>query len=335
MIGEHPDRSNERSDFQIEVALRRAGIDLRRDCWTTNATICSPVDGAPTDEQIEFCRPNLQNLLDTYRPSVIIPFGTHATKSLLSPIYKDDGGYAIQRWAGWRIPCQALNAWVCPTYHPAFVRTSSPVEQKHMDEHLLAAAGLVGRPWADPVPDYKNQVTIIMDTREAASAIDDMVHRTPENTPLAVDLETDRLKPDAPDAEVVCCSVSNGNVTLSFPWDGLTKMTVGHLIRHDRPFVASNLQFEERWFLREFGRGANYWYEDTMLRGHWLDCRPAVSGLKFRAFVELGQGSYGESVDGYFDSEGSNYRNRVRKVPMRDLLLYCGMDALLEWKLCR
>ena len=32
---------------------------------------------------------------------------------------------------------------------------------------------------------------------------------------------------------------------------------------------------------------------------------------------------------------GGNERNRVTELPLADLLLYNGMDALLEYKLCR
>ncbi|NIT78314.1 MAG: hypothetical protein GWO44_15875, partial [Thermoplasmata archaeon] len=27
----------------------------------------------------------------------------------------------MTRWVGWTIPLQAYGAWVCPTYHPAYL----------------------------------------------------------------------------------------------------------------------------------------------------------------------------------------------------------------------
>ncbi len=106
--------------------------------------------------------------------------------------------------------------------------------------------------------------------------------------PCAIDIETNMLKPDGDDARIVACSFSTKLGTYSYPWTSRTRQWTNTLIWSQTPFIASNLQFENRWFIKEFGQGVCYWKDDSMLRGHW---------------------------------------------DLRDLLLYCGMDSLLERKL--
>jgi hypothetical protein len=73
-----------------------------------------------------------------------------------------------------------------------------------------------------------------------------------------------------------------------------------------------------------------------MIATHILDNRPGIAGLKFQAFVQYGIEDYSSHIESYLKSDskwGANGKNRVHKAPQRDLLIYCGMDALLEFNL--
>ena len=70
-----------------------------------------------------------------------------------------------------------------------------------------------------------------------------------------------------------------------------------------------------------------------MTDAHVLDKRRGITGLKFQAFVNFGVGDYDRTVSPYLKGEGGNGRNRVTEAPLNKLLLYCGMDALLAFKL--
>lgn len=334
LVSESPvPHESSQATFFLRQSLRAAeeGLDMDRDCWLTYANICSSAN-TPTDKQVANCRPNLTILIDRLRPTCIVPLGATAIRSVLLPLW-EEGEYTVEKWSGWEIPCQELNAWVCPTYHPAAVCTDGDVVMRILFERHLSAAAVraaSGPPWEDRRPDLSKAVEVVMEEDRAVRAITAYIGS--ENY-VAVDLETNMLKPDSALAEIATCALSDGRRTVAYPWTRSTREATRRLITSGGRFVASNQKFEERWFIKEFGHGVDSWYRDTMLRAHWEDCRRGVTGLKFQAFAKVGQPKYDRRVEAYFESPAPNTPNRIRQVPIRDLLVYNGMDALLEWML--
>lgn len=323
----------------LKETLQSIGVNLRRDCWVTNALICRPTSDSdknrtPTDKEINHCRPNIIREVQTLKPDVIVPLGGVATKSLLSWLWKEDVGN-ISRWAGQRIPCQKINAWVCPTYHPSYVvrsqdKKSYDVIQKTLfTRHLKAAFSLQGKPW-DTVLDYNRLANVTWDADQAVNVIRDFMAK---GVPIAFDYETNMLKPESDLADIVCVSLSDGETSWAFPWQGEVIKAFSDLLRSDTPKVGWNVKFEERWTRRILGHSVNNWIWDGMLAAHLIDNRSGVTGLKFQAFALLGVDSYDTHVKAYFDSKGGcNSPNRIRDVPMQALLKYCSYDALFEYK---
>jgi hypothetical protein len=97
--------------------------------------------------------------------------------------------------------------------------------------------------------------------------------------------------------------------------------------------IASNLKFEERWTRRKLGHGVRGWDFDTMLGSHILNNRGGVCSLKFQAYVTFGIGDYSGSMKPFLESDTANGRNRIHEAPLLDLLMYNGLDALIECKL--
>ncbi len=333
----------------LRRALAPLGVDLDRDCWTTNSLICWPwswsqKDGgtrykknrAPTENEIAWCRPNLLNALRELDPEVILLLGNAPVKSLIGWLWKEDPG-GISRWAGWNIPCQRLNSWVCPTFHPSYLaREENPVLDKLWSKHLEEAFSLEGRPWKK-VPDYPSQVRRILDPRAAAFELRGLAAG---NQPVAFDYETDRIKPDHPDSQIVCCSASDGETTVAYPWVGEAVQATRDFLRSPVPKIAANAKFEHRWTLAKLGCKVRNWVFDTMVAAHVLDNRPGITGLKFQSFVLLGQESYDDRVKPWMKSQGGgNAPNRlpeaVREGGLNGLLLYNGLDALLEWEIAQ
>src|ERR1051325_10250425 len=105
---------------RLARTMRAVGLDLKRDCWITNSVICHPPkDATPTNDQIDWCYPNLANTIKALNPTVIVPLGAIAVKALIGNIWREDPG-SISKWAGWRIPCTKPNVWICPTFHPSY-----------------------------------------------------------------------------------------------------------------------------------------------------------------------------------------------------------------------
>lgn len=342
ILGESPGKEEDRqgrpfvgdSGQFLEAALRKSGVSLRQDCWIYNSVICRPKDNLLPKKAITYCRPNVIKVVEELKPETIIVLGKSAVQSLIGWLWKEDVG-SMERWAGWIIPCVKLNAWIAPTYHPAHLLRNNDRGRKQdvttniFHRHVRRALKLSGRPW-DALPDYESQVRKIIDPDAAGRRIRKFIEA---GKPVAFDYETQTVKPDGPNAEIVCCAVSDGNVSVAYPWHGDAITATGELLRSEIFKIGWSVKFEERWTLSQFGFKVRNWLWDGMLAAHTLDNRKGTKSLKFQSFILLGQQSYDDEVKPYFETDGSHTKNRVKQIPLDKLLLYCGLDSLLEFKI--
>lgn len=337
--GEKEDKQNRpltgNSGQEVKRALMKAGVMIERDCWLDNALICHP-SGKVTNEHIDYCRPNIIKRVKELKPEVIILIGSEAVQSVIGWLWKDNPG-TITQWAGWRIPCQSLNTWICPTYNPAYVirerDNKNPIPRLLYELHLSRAVQLAGsRPW-ESVPDWSKEVEVVMDTDKAARILHKMIAK---GGTVAFDYEANMLKPEGKDARIVSCSVCwNGKKTIAYPWHGEAIPATIELLRSPLPKIAANLKFEDRWTRRLLKTPVRNWYFDTMIGAHAIDSRSGTKSLKFQAFVHLGMDSYNDHIERFFQSGGTMKPNRIHEVSLPDLLLYNGLDTLLEFKLAK
>lgn len=338
VIGDNPSKTDDergrlfsgKSGQFLQKLFRQNGVDLYKDCVLTNAVICGG-GGPPTSDQVEWCRPNLVKTIEKVKPELIITLGGPSIQSLLKHYWKDEVGSA-KRWAGFQIPFQKLNAWICPTFHPAAVMQEDPtrsVMELLFEKHITEALSLSGRPW-DVVPDYESQIERIHDPAKAAKIIRKMVER---GGPAAWDYETNMLKPDGPEARIVSCSISwRGKKTIAYPWKGKAIQATQEFLKSPMPKIASNLKFEDRWTRAILGHRVRNWDWDTMIAAHICDNRPSISSIKFQSMVWLGSDSWNDHIEKYLRSGSSSEANQIlREIDPDDLLLYNGLDSLLEY----
>lgn len=345
VIGEAPgkDEDEQNRPFVGEAGkllkgvLRRFGYELARDCWVTNAVICRPKKNVLPERSIEHCRPNVMKAVRELRPEKILLLGASAVKSLFGWLWKEGDAGGIGRWAGGMIPCQEINTWLCPTYHPShLLRDRKGERYKNLpletwfERHLEAFCKLEGRPWPYGPPRYERQARVEMDTDRAALAIDGV---RLVGWPVAFDIETDRLKPDHDDSHILCCSVSNGKVTLGYPWHGKAVEATKALLASGVPKLGYNVKFEQRW-ADVHGIKINNWLWDGMLAAHALDSRKNTKSLEHQVFLHLGISSH-KSLREWMQSKGSNEKNRLNEVDKYQLFKYCSLDSLLEWHLAQ
>lgn len=322
----------------LRKALDKLGVSLDVDCWKTNAIICRPPKNRePTHNEIDHCRPNLNKAILELQPDVIIPLGTVAIRSLIGPLWREDPG-GINRWAGWRIPSQVHNAWIAPTFHPSHVLRSKDDQEGAavriwFERHLRAAVALEGKPYTGAIPDYRREVEIELDPDRAAKRITTWIRA---GGPAAFDYETNRLKPDHPNSEIVSCAICwRGRETIAYPWVGAAIEATKQFLVSDMPKIGYNAKFETRWSRAIAKVDVNNWVWDGMLNAHILDNRKAVSGLKFQSFVRLGCPDWSDAVRPYLEDEDETGRNRIKEVPLRTLLTYNGLDAMIEFEVAR
>lgn len=355
VVGEQPGAAEDRqgqplvgqSGQYLSDVASSVGLSLRDDCWLTNALICHDTNKSEPKTAVDDCRPNLLNTIRQLKPTTIILAGQMAVTSLIGHLWKPDVG-PIGRWTGRQIPSQKLNAWLCPVHNPAYLLRDKVdrITKDQFREALREAASLTTVPYPDGPPDYSAMVERIYSPNEAAARI-----RNYTSGRVAFDFETTCLKPEAPGAEIVCCSVCwEGRETISFPWHGQVIPAVRELItRPDVGLIASNLKMEDRWCRRHLGTEPRHWAWDTMLAAHCLDPRPGgtgradqtprgsgTTGLKFLSFVHLGVPDYNSHVeDGLSADGGGNALNRIKQLSIDTLLTYCGLDSLLEYEVAK
>ena len=339
--GDEEDRKNEHfagpGGQLLRKTLDRFGVDLDYDCWKTHAVICRTSKGeSPSNNQIDYCRPNLTNTIRELKPRVIIPLGGPAVRSLIGPLWKEDVG-SISTWVGWQIPLQRWNCWITPTYNPDYIRKieenqkvkEAPAIRVWFDRHLKKAVRLEGRPW-DVVPDFKSQITILFNPDDVVSWIERVI--ASGEGAIAFDYETDRLKPDSDDSEIVCASICwKGVDTIAFPWVGSAIDAMKRLLKTSIPKIGSNIKFESRWTARHFGFFPDNFVWDTMLSAHHQDNRGGISSIKFQAFVQLGLEPWNVNIEEFLKADGTNDPNRIRECDLRQLMEYCGIDSLAEF----
>lgn len=310
----------------LKRALQKNGTDLYNDCWLYNSVICSPPRRAATPQEVSYCRPNVIKVIQELNPVTIIPLGSLATHSLIGWLWKKDPG-PINRWSGFQIPCQELNCWICPTFHPVYCsKQDDPALSLWFNKHIQQALKKEKRPWST-VPDYDSMIELIYDVDKAVNAIEALVKT---GRPLAFDYESNCLKPDATESSIVCCSVSDGETAIAYPWTEPAIAATRRMIRSRNPKIASNCKHEDRWTWALLKTRVRNWVWDTMLAAHVIDNRKAITSLKFQAWVMLGAKSYDDDIKPYLHGKGGYGTNRVKDIKLDKLLKYCALDSLLE-----
>lgn len=352
-VGESPSKDadsngvpfGDQSGKFLRQILRRLDFDLDVDGWQTNAIICRPHGGRhPSAAEVGFCRPNLTRAIKELKPDVIVPMGQAAVAAVVGGMQGREGVGEMAKWAGWRIPCQELNAWVCPTWPVSGLYTKArdhsdreidPVMERQFTKHIASAVGMYGRPWPDGPPDWGQDVKRVLDTDRAARWLRNVSQR--DVGAIAWDYETNMLKPDGPDALIVTCSVAWGREEpeqcMAFPWHGEAITAMGELLRSPIPKIASNMKFEDRWTRKEFGHRVRAWAWDTMLAAHVCDNRPGITSVKFQGYARLGVPVWNDKVEPFLKSKGDETMNAIlREIDLNDLLLYNGLDSIIEFR---
>jgi len=314
----------------IERILSKRGISARDDCWVGHTIRCHTHHKKIDDAKIAACFPYFLRFIKKHRPKVVIPMGYASTKMVIGQTWKSEKFPALDSWVGYNIPCQTLNMWIAPNYHPAFFDDRSEVKKVLFKRYFLASLDkCFDYPWG-VLPIYERDIEIIARPSLAVKYINDMAKK---KQPFAFDYEANCLKPEIKGSELFSCSICwGGRRTIAFSWNDEICEVMYNLFRNESKKMAANLKFEERWTVEKVGTKVRNWFWDTMIAAHIINSQPKVTGLKFQAYVLLGVKSYNDSVNHLLESSGTSKLNKIHQIPTGDLLLYNGMDSLVTFK---
>lgn len=320
-----------RAGQRLRQAVEAVGYELN-DHTITNTIICRPPENKMRPEYAAWCRPALLKTIRKVKPNVIVPLGSFAFQAAMQDIHAHFTG-GVDKWRGFVIPSLEWNAWVCPTYHPSYVLRSEKDEVLGVlfESDLRAACRMEAVPFDgfETLANLKSRVELVVKPSAAVARLKDLAGRSGV---LVFDYETNALKPEGPDRRILSCSFClDGDDTWACLVDDSVLQALSPVLRNPKlRKVASNLKFEERWTLAALGHGVEGWAWDTMLAAHILDNRGGISSVKFQALIHLGLWGWEVPMKPYLD-KGRDL-NRLAHMPLPELLLYNGLDSLIEYR---
>lgn len=321
-------------------------IDLDRDCRKYYSVNCRTPDGRiPKSLEIDCCRQRVFEEINIFKPKVILLLGDVAVESLFGHRWKKDLG-GINKWRGWVIPDRDVGAWVIPTFNPFYIIRDGGGGE----EDSLSVVETIFRQDLKNVVRYNNKkfpqftkeedkVSCLTDVNSINNALEKILIDKPEL--ISFDYETTGLKPQAEGHKIVCCSISDHSErAISFPLlDGCIPLLKEILMSRDIGKISHGLKFEESWSRNILGIKVNNWKWCSMLATHVLDNRKdRITSLKFQTFVNFGVINYDSHIESYLKSSddedsGGNSFNKIHLAPMKDLLVYCGLDSMFAHRL--
>lgn len=335
--GETEDKENEQLIGKAGQLLRNYlpnNIDLDRDFYKDNSVRChTPNNREPTNKELNCCRIHINKDLEELKPKKIILAGNAAVHSFLNDRMNNIKG--ITRWNGWAIPDQLHKAWVFPTFHPSYIlRNEDNIVLKRLFKQQLKQAIY----WNKPFPVYwdnekeKQNINIILDLDKACDILRMILKKVKL---FAFDIEATGLKPHREGHEIISISISiNSNQAFAFPFFKnkkfqrlIKKIFTNSSIKK----IAHNLKLEETWFRVILGYKIEGWAIDTMQLAHILDNREGITSLKFLVYIYFGVLGYDDKIKDYIkgiDEKDGNSFNRLKELPIEDVLLYNGFDSM-------
>lgn len=350
VIAEAPGETEDKKGVQLvgdagrhlEQALRRLGVDLHKDCRLINSVNCRPPKNrTPTPQEVEACRAMVWTEIRRYRPKLILLLGNTALESFLGHRWHEDQGLGgVTRWRGYLIPDRAAECWVFATWHPSYMirqKTDPALETLWMRDLKDALAGL-----DKPLPEWEDEEKLVQTTRDTSQAVK-LLRAMRQNPPrlLAFDYETDGLKAQLEGHHVWTVSLcASRSKAYAFPVDESVTAELAPILEDPKiRKIASNMKFEDSWTVLRMGCRVRGWFWDTMIASRVLDQRKGTASIKFQAYVRYGLCNYGEEMSPFLHATGveekrlgGNAFNQIGKAPFGRLLVYNGLDSLMEYR---
>ena len=313
-----------------------------------NTIRCRPTahgnNRAPTETEVECCRPFSIKDIEAAKPKVIFGFGATVLNWLI-------GETAISEWRGRYLPVTigTHTCWFFPMYHPSFVLRSQRSDDYLSDVHktfifdlkrafFLLDVGALPKP---VIPTKESSVAEITCLEDCSDTDLDLIESFLESIDndkqeVGVDFETNRLRPYVK-GKILTIAISSRKKTLAFPihhskarWSSqqlkrLEAMVEWFLLESLCWKIAHNLSFELEWGFYFYGvpKIQLQKYHDTMAMLYCLDERRELLGLDAATHI----------LFGFRLKSWSNIDlERVDSYPLNEVLPYNGLDALYTRK---
>lgn len=238
-----------------------------------------------------------------------------------------------------------MGCWVCPTWHPAYVKRqeNDPSVQLLFERDLEhAVETILDKPFPKHGDEAK-RIRMVMNPEHLDREIEKF---TLDNSFVVFDWETTGLRPYAKGHRIVSAALCSPDLDiLAFPVPQLKSQRY-----YLRRFLATNtvgkgahnMGFEHLWAQHKLKTNVQNWIWDSQLAAHIIDNRSKITSLKFQTFVHFGVIDYDSHMGQWLHSSpqdkkkyGANAKNKILQlVQQKDgwetLLKYNGLDTAYE-----
>lgn len=334
---EEDDDANDHWRDKAGAAIYDAfGMKFMRDHVRSNYIVQCRGD---VDEQItECCRNRILADIERTKPAIVVTVGDGPLKWVTGPKVKGAAPNALQlRGTVMQARFGKHDAYVVPILFPNYVHRKNnwgkseyelTMEFDVADIKHMATRGEL------PPPrlyrgNYGEGVEIITDFKRLEKRIADIARYAR----VGIDIESNGLRPARirPEPLLATCAIGTFEDTIAFPvdhpqgWDTRRKQLMarellGEYLLNSGTKVAHHLGMEMEWFNHFYGDKVLYSseWEDTMAMAHTLDERKGTKSLEVQSIIHFGFNLKAQSP---VDS------TRIMEYPLKDTLLYNGMDA--------
>lgn len=321
--------------------------------WNTVVRTRPQKDRAPEKIEIECCRPSVEKDIVASKPVAIFGMGE-------APLRWAVGQSGVAKWRGRRTPVN-IGGHLCWYYAFSDLDLLHRIKKKFATRATDVGSELE-RAFQFDLQRAFDEVESLPEprvvTREEAAANVELVEGSAaglqrleacfkwamSQKAVGVDYETSAIRPYAKEAKIITAAVGTAKRSFSFPMDhkrsGWTKKQMVRVfelweefLRSDVKKVVHRLAFEQEWSAFFFGNDvlrAGKW-ECTVQQAAIIDERPGdrkpgCFGLEF-----LVQQYFGFNLKKLSPLDKSNLESE----PLKDVLLYNGMDAKFHYMLWR
>jgi len=285
--------------------------------------------GAKQEDSV-FCCANVIRDIKKVKPKVVLLLGTSAINSIVGTYTPKN--VAPLKLVGNIIPIPALGCYVIPTYNVSDM--GKKYIENIMNSHFQKALTYLNVPFKyETVENLQKQIDVILDTKKALKQLKEINRQKGIS---AFDYETTGLKPESPLQRVWSMSIYFKGKTIAFKYeDILFEEWCKYLANQNIKKIASNLKFEERWSICKFNTPVANWYWDTMLESFLSTNMVGTASVKLLGFLYFGLGTYDSHISPYLQAPTPNSLNRINELDIEELLIYNGVDSLLEYKVAK
>ena len=320
----------------IRDTLYQYGIIVEDDCYVASAIRC--FTKRPVIKNMECCKGALDFLIDSLKPKVILTVGSLSARYILKDTIP--GAVNLERVHGFTHNFRKHKCYSVSTWLPFKESYKTVVSNKIIERDIMQAVIALTMPYRE----WKGEADCItlLNTKEAKNWLKTQVSSNKTQW-HAIDYETTGLRPYNKGHKILSCAISDG-VDSSYAFmmeDELIPYMKQYLEAEHIKKIAHNMQFELMWSDDKIGTWGNSMNVCSMLLTHTIDNRDTgVTGVGFIAPMLLGCKPWDKDVAQYIGADkrdeakyGNNALNNMHRVPPRKLLMYNGIDSLVEMRI--